>query len=76
MCFSAKSPAWVHRPTSGTAWYETTFSSCAVAADGTVSPVEIKPATNGRNDPASEFYAKCCEERGIFLSNKPDINKL
>src|SRR5260221_3849792 len=33
-----------------------------------LSPVEIKPTTNGRNDPASEFHAKFCEERGIFLS--------
>jgi len=41
-----------------------------------VSPIEIKPATNDRNDPASEFCIRCYERRGIFLSNKPDTNEL
>jgi hypothetical protein len=41
-----------------------------------VSSVEIKPATNGRNDPASGSWIRCCEDRSIFLSNKPDSNHL
>jgi hypothetical protein len=41
-----------------------------------MSPIEMKRATDYRNDPGSEFYVRCFEERGIFLSNKPDINKL
>jgi circadian clock protein KaiC len=41
-----------------------------------MSRVGIKPATKGRNDPAREFCVRCCQKRGIFLSNKPDINKL
>jgi hypothetical protein len=41
-----------------------------------LSPIEIKPATDYRNDPASEFYVRCFKERGIFLSNKPDSNNL
>jgi hypothetical protein len=41
-----------------------------------VSSVEIKPATNGRNDPASQSCVRCFEQRGIFLSNKPDSNDL
>jgi hypothetical protein len=36
----------------------------------------MKPATDYRNNPASEFCARCFEERGIFLSNKPDSNNL
>jgi hypothetical protein len=36
----------------------------------------LKPATNGRNNPASESWIRCHEERSIFLSNKPDINDL
>jgi hypothetical protein len=41
-----------------------------------VSPIEIKPAADYRNYPASEFYVRCFKERGIFLSNKPDSNNL
>jgi len=41
-----------------------------------VSSVEIKPAANGRNDPASGSGLRCHEERSIFLSNEPDINEL
>jgi hypothetical protein len=41
-----------------------------------LSSVEIKPATDGRNDPASESCTRCHEERSIFLSNKTDINDL
>jgi len=41
-----------------------------------LSSVEIKPATNGRNNRASESCIRCDEKRGIFLSNKPDINEL
>src|SRR5260221_14313591 len=41
-----------------------------------LSPIEIKPATDYRNYPASEFYVRCFKERGIFLSNKPDTNQL
>ena len=48
-------------------WYSTVFS---------VSWVEIKPASKGRNDPASGARIRPHEERGIFLSNKPDINEL
>jgi hypothetical protein len=43
---------------------------------GTLSWVEIKPASNGRNDPASGARIRPHEKRGIFLSNKPDINEL
>src|SRR6266478_9908658 len=42
----------------------------------TLSSVEIKPATDGRNDPASESCIRCDEKRGIFLPNKPDTNEL
>ena len=31
---------------------------------------------NGRNDPASGARIRPHEKRGIFLSNKPDINEL
>ena len=41
-----------------------------------VSWVEIKPASEGRNDPASRARVRPHEKRGIFLSNKPDINEL
>src|SRR5580693_4506325 len=41
-----------------------------------LSWVEIKPASKGRNDPASGARIRPHEERGIFLSNKPDINEL
>jgi hypothetical protein len=41
-----------------------------------VSSVEIKPATNGRNDPASGFGVRHFEKIGIFLSNKPDSKEL
>jgi hypothetical protein len=41
-----------------------------------VSSVEIKPATNDRNDPATESCIRWYEERGIFLPNKPDSNEL
>src|SRR5260221_1336923 len=41
-----------------------------------MSSVEIKPATDGRNDPASESCIRCDEKSGIFLSNKPDTNEL
>src|SRR5258708_38431537 len=44
--------------------------------DTFLSSVEIKPATNGRNDPASQSCVRCFEQRGIFLSNKPDSNEL
>src|SRR5260370_39751662 len=36
-----------------------------------MSSGEIKPATDGRNDPASESCIRCDEKRGIFLSNNP-----
>jgi hypothetical protein len=36
-----------------------------------MSPIKIKPATVYRNDPAIEFYVRCFEERGIFVSNSP-----
>jgi hypothetical protein len=42
----------------------------------TLSWVEIKPASKGRNDPASGARTRSHEKRGIFLSNKPDINDL
>ena len=41
-----------------------------------LSWVEIKPASKGRNDPASGARIRPHEKRGIFLSNKPDINEL
>jgi len=41
-----------------------------------VSWVEIQPASKGRNDPASGARIRPHEKRGIFLSNKPDINEL
>ena len=41
-----------------------------------VSWVEIKPDSKGRNDPASGARIRSHEKRGIFLSNKPDINDL
>ena len=41
-----------------------------------LSPIEMKPATNDRNDPASEFCVRGYERRGIFLSNRPDTNEL
>jgi hypothetical protein len=41
-----------------------------------VSWVEIKPASKGRNDPASGACIRPHEKRGIFLSNRPDINEL
>ena len=44
--------------------------------EGGLSWVEIKPASKGRNDPASGARIRPHEERGIFLSNKPDINEL
>src|SRR5271170_2492169 len=37
---------------------------------GTLSWVEIKPASNGRNDPASGARIRPHEKRGIILSNK------
>jgi hypothetical protein len=40
-----------------------------------MSWVEIKPASKGRNDPASGSRIRPHEKRGIFLSNKPDINE-
>ena len=42
----------------------------------TLSWVEIKPTSKGRNDPASGSRIRPHEKRGIFLSNKPDINEL
>src|SRR6516164_6354032 len=33
-------------------------------------------ATKDRNSPASEFYVRVYQRRGIFLSNKPDTNEL
>src|SRR5260221_13044110 len=47
-----------------------------VSVSDLVSSVEIKPATDGRNDPASESCIRCDEKRGIFLLNKPDTNEL
>jgi len=47
-----------------------------VSVSDLVSSVEIKPATDGRNDPASESCIRCDEKSGIFLSNKPDTNEL
>ena len=44
--------------------------------DLSVSWVEIEPASKGRNDPASGARIRSHEKRGIFLSNKPDINEL
>ena len=41
-----------------------------------LSWVEIKPASKGRNDPASGARIRPHEKRGIFLSNKPDIKEL
>jgi Oxidoreductase molybdopterin binding domain len=36
-----------------------------------VSSVEIKPAMNGRNDPASAFCVRHFEKRGIFFQTSP-----
>ena len=47
-----------------------------LAATAQLSWVEIKPASKGRNDPASGARIRPHEKRGIFLSNKPDINEL
>jgi hypothetical protein len=41
-----------------------------------MSPIKIKPATVYRNEPANEFYVRCFEGRGIFLSNEPDSKDL
>jgi len=38
--------------------------------------MESKPASNYRNDLAGIFYVRRREERGIFVSNKPDSNGL
>jgi hypothetical protein len=47
-----------------------------VPVDPELSSVEIKPATDGRNDPASGFCVKRFERRGILLSNKPGTKDL
>jgi hypothetical protein len=36
-----------------------------------VSVIEMKPATNYRNDPASDFYVRCFEGRGFFFRTSP-----
>jgi hypothetical protein len=41
-----------------------------------LSWVKIKPASKGRNDRASGARLRPHENRGTFLSNKPDINEL
>ena len=41
-----------------------------------MSPIEMQPATDYRNNPANDVYVSCFEERGIFLSNKPDSSNL
>jgi hypothetical protein len=52
------------------------YNALRILASLHVSAIEIKPATNYRNDPASGFCGKYYERRGIFLSNKPDTNEL
>jgi hypothetical protein len=49
---------------------------CQKGFNRALSWVEIKPASKGRNDPASGSRIRPHEKRGIFLSNKPDINEL
>jgi CheY-like chemotaxis protein len=53
-----------------------TTPRCGIRLCNCLSSVEIKPATNDRNDPASEFCVRYYERRGIFLSNKPDTKEL
>src|SRR5260221_9291985 len=56
--------------------YQRRWTDVATITSISVSSVEIKPATDGRNDPASESCIRCDEKRGIFLLNKPDTNEL
>jgi hypothetical protein len=43
-------------------------------ASAWLSWVKIRPASKGRNDSASGARIRPHENRGTFLSNKPDIN--